>query len=310
MASKDPQDGSMGSYNRHKTSREATERPHKRRRTETDNSGHGRNLPFGAGTISKHDLKNYMGLFGLYLDLQKQIYIEDLDEQELKGRWKSFLGKWNRGELSEGYYDPATKAKADTSRSSEGRVTSVEKAVVTTSPDAENSESDGGGDYGPALPQGSTQGAAIANRQDLQYRDELVEEAKRTGRESIRHERKMERKLQKDRMDEVAPRAEPGTKDRLLEKKREKLEANRSFRESKDGGVEEVGDKDLLGDEGAEAYKAQLKEHERRKTEREVRKEEVLRARAAEREERLAAHRAKENKTLDMLKEIAKQRFG
>jgi len=33
-------------------------------------------------------------MFALYLDIQKQILLEDLDEREAKGRWKSFVGKW------------------------------------------------------------------------------------------------------------------------------------------------------------------------------------------------------------------------
>jgi peroxin-14 len=33
-------------------------------------------------------------LFALYLDIQKQLVLEDLSEYEVKGRWKSFMGKW------------------------------------------------------------------------------------------------------------------------------------------------------------------------------------------------------------------------
>ena len=33
-------------------------------------------------------------MFALYLDLQKQIDIEDLSREEAKGRWKSFIKKW------------------------------------------------------------------------------------------------------------------------------------------------------------------------------------------------------------------------
>lgn len=33
-------------------------------------------------------------MFALYLDIQKQKILEDLDEVEAKGRWKSFIGKW------------------------------------------------------------------------------------------------------------------------------------------------------------------------------------------------------------------------
>lgn len=52
------------------------------------------------------------------------------------------------------------------------------------------------------------------------------------------------------------------------------------------------------------------KEEERRKSEREVRREEGIRARQAEREEKLAALRGKEERTMDMLRAIARERFG
>lgn len=29
----------------------------------------------------------------MYLDIQKGIFLEDLGEDEVKGRWKSFVGK-------------------------------------------------------------------------------------------------------------------------------------------------------------------------------------------------------------------------
>lgn len=51
-------------------------------------------LPLGAREISRHDLSSFRPLFALYLDIQKQIDIEELDDNEVKGRWKSFVGKW------------------------------------------------------------------------------------------------------------------------------------------------------------------------------------------------------------------------
>jgi len=44
--------------------------------------------------LSKSDLAEYTPLFASYLDIQKQIYIEDLTAEEVKGRWKSFIKKW------------------------------------------------------------------------------------------------------------------------------------------------------------------------------------------------------------------------
>ena len=54
-----------------------------------------RPLPFGARELSRHhDLEGYRPLFGLYLDVQKRIELADLEDQEVKGRWKSFVNKW------------------------------------------------------------------------------------------------------------------------------------------------------------------------------------------------------------------------
>lgn len=161
------------------------------------------------------------------------------------------------------------------------------------------------------MPGGASKGANGPTRQDLKYRDEIIEESREAEREQRRYESKQQRKLEKERFEELQPRAEAGTKERQLEKKRDKAEANRSFREARSPGAEDVGEGDLMGnDEGVEGYKAKLKQNERRKTERELRKEEILRARATEREERLQHHRAKEDETMNMLKAIAKERFG
>jgi len=33
-------------------------------------------------------------MFGLYLDIQKQLDIDELDETEVRGRWKRFVARW------------------------------------------------------------------------------------------------------------------------------------------------------------------------------------------------------------------------
>lgn len=53
-----------------------------------------RALPFSAQQLTKHDLHEYEPLFSLYLDIQKNIDIEELTQDEIKGRWKSFVHKW------------------------------------------------------------------------------------------------------------------------------------------------------------------------------------------------------------------------
>lgn len=128
----------------------------------------------------------------------------------------------------------------------------------------------------------------------------------------MRYARKLDRTQQKEALDELLPRADAGTRERQLEKKREKTETMRAFARAKSpGAVEEVGEGELMGDEGGiEGYKKARKEVERKKNEREMRKEEMLRARAAEREERVREYQVKEERTMAMLRALAEQRFG
>jgi len=129
-------------------------------------------------------------------------------------------------------------------------------------------------------------------------------------RDDIRYSRKLDRKAQKAALNELVPRAEAGTRERQLEKKKEVNEKMKSFRE-KSPGAAEVPDSELMGGgDGVGDFKKIKQEFERKKNERELRKEEILRARQAEREERLSEYRAKESSTMDMLKALAKQNFG
>ena len=100
----------------------------------------------------------------------------------------------------------------------------------------------------------------------------------------------------------------------MLEKKREKADSNRAFAAGKTeaGGVDDVPEADLLGgdDDGMEGLKKQKKEMERKKNEREVRRDELLRTRQVEREERIREYREKEERTMSGLVALAKARFG
>ena len=141
---------------------------------------------------------------------------------------------------------------------------------------------------------------------------ELAQEEAEAARDALRAERRAHRTEARAHLDELAPRAAAGTKDRQLEKKRETAAANRQFAQAKDGGaVPEVAEADLLGDgDGVEGYKRQRQEGQRRKNERELRREEARQARAAEREERAREFAERERKTMSGLLELAKRRFG
>jgi len=213
----------------------------------------------------------------------------------------------NLKELAEGWYDPETKQKAVDSAERSAQEIVEEPRVMHNKTAAADDSTASEDDYGPILPLGGTSrraGAPAPNFSDLALRREQVQEDNEHAREDLRYERKQDRLQQKERLDELVPKAEGGTRERQLEKKRNAAVANREFAAARGGGdgVAEVAESDLMGaGGGVDDVRRMRKEEERKKNEREIRREEILRARAAEREERMEAVRAKESKTMAML---------
>lgn len=67
----------------------------------------------------------------------------------------------------------------------------------------------------------------------------------------------------------------------------------------------EVPEADMMGGGGTDNFKQMKAAKERKKNERELRKEAMLRQRMEEREVRLRMHREKEERTIAMLKALA-----
>ncbi|KAJ1324874.1 hypothetical protein MN608_09579 [Microdochium nivale] len=344
-------------------------------------------LPFSARRLSyKTDLGQFRPVLARYLDVQKQrdMYDGSMDEREIRGRWKSFVAKWNAGELAQGWYDPDVYATAvledqaarreaaeeaalrkdtagdggSSSRregqqqqqpSESGRRESAPSDDASTSQrhdrqprqldDRDNSnddkdeEDDDDSDYGPVLPgtiattttlskSARSQGPGIPTLQDLHLRRETSAEAaaqdRQTAHTQLRADRQADRTLQRERLDELAGgRADPGSHERKLEKKREVNNKMRAFRDNKSPGPDAVDDSELMGggaggdgDGGLAEYKRQKAAEQRRKTDREIRREEEARARDEERAERLQSYKDKEDRTMEVLRELARQRFG
>lgn len=137
--------------------------------------------------------------------------------------------------------------------------------------------------------------------------------AREDSRQQYRDEMRAHKASARQLQDEIAPRAEPGTRERQLEKRREAAAANRSFAEGRRGGSPEGAPEEELmgsGDNDLAALKREKDKEQRKKNEREIRREEILRARAAERDERIQKYREKEQETIGWLQTLAKQRFG
>ncbi|WYZ43537.1 hypothetical protein EsH8_VI_001236 [Colletotrichum jinshuiense] len=297
-------------------------------------------LPYEARQLSKSELQVFRPLLAYYLDLQKQKDIRDMDEREVRGRWKSFVGKWNRGELSQGWYDPemfvSAKERAEVEgigapRDDGGRGAEEGRAGEDRGEGGgerdehdDDDEDNDDEDLGPRLPPtarggGQRSGPGIPNMADLSlHRETLAEEAQREREarlEDLRQQRKDDRKTQRERLDDIAPRAEAGSRERMLEKRALVNDKMKEFRErggpGGGDGVAEVGEQELMGGgDSLNEFKAMKAREERKKTEREVRREEIARARAAEREERVKEYKEREEGVMKGLRELAKQRFG
>ncbi|KAJ5736245.1 uncharacterized protein N7483_001370 [Penicillium malachiteum] len=327
----------------HRSERHSSGRDRPHRRHDRDREHHDRKskkdakpvvLPLQARELTRRDLEVFTPMFAMYLDIQKGIFIEDLSEDEIKGRWKSFIHKWNRAELAEGWYDPATLEKArqsvaerppppqrernspDYSRGGQN----IENAQ--TVPVAEDDDDEDDDEYGPSIPhhnasrQMARSGPTIPRMQDLELKRETeMEDAIAARKESdlrYQDEKRARKAEMKSYEEEVAPRAEAGTRERQLEKRREAAASNRAFAEARGASPEAAPEADLMGsgDNDLAALKREKDQQQRKKNEREIRREEILRARAAEREERAQKYREKEQETMGWLHTLAKQRFG
>lgn len=348
---------SHGHHHRHHRHRDVEgedgRREHKRRKHHHESSSSSRrrdqhaspaapDLPFKARSLSyKHDLDAFEPLFANYLDIQKGKDFYSLDAYEQKGRWKSFVNKWNSGQLAEGWYDPEmferivkeAPERPDPRLRDEPvvkkargqpKVESVNEAREPIPEDRERSDNEEGDededdddDYGPPPPPGtstvhsaSRKGPGIPSLNDLALQREAAAETYAAQKADLRLARKADRAQQKEALDELVPRAEPGTRERKLEKKAGVNEKMRSFREKGDV-VEEVDDGELMGGgDGVADFKRAVANQQRKKTERELRREEEARARWEEREEKLKEWRAREEEKMKGLKELAKARFG
>ena len=225
-------------------------------------------------------------------------------------QWPRGTDLWrNHGELAEGWYDPKTKQRIDEAFAfhNEDRVAKPSNVRPPSKDRDDRRGSDDNDDYGP-LP--APAGAQIPLTDDLAIRDEMAADDVSLQRKAQHEALKVDREAQRERLEELLPRAEAGTKERALEKKREAGAAAKAYRESAGGPgeMEEVGEGDMMGTE--DEIKAMKKQQERQKNERELRREEILRARAEEREQRVRGLREKEETTMERLKAMAKERFG
>lgn len=118
-------------------------------------------------------------------------------------------------------------------------------------------------------------------------------------------ERKHQRRVEKERLEELLPRSDAGTRERKMEKRAETNAANRAFREKSPEVT--ISDATLMG---GDDIKADLLNQKRIEAAREARREEIQRNKEAERLKRRSDLEKREDGTMEMLKRLAEERWG
>jgi len=274
-------------------------------------------LPNGVSPISESQYFQKSDEFRLWLKEEKGKYFDSLSGDRARSYFRKFVKAWNRGKLSQTYYDginsasiPATintaykwsfvskNTRADdnalrNAREEVGAATygqdPIPSSVVVSHGEGSSSRPGGGRIQGPAMPPGFD--LTLAREQAAEHRDE----------ERV-HKRKRDKLETKERIEEmVGPK--PVGREGMLENKKLKRENDRDFREKGDEGLE-IDEKTLMG--GGDSFKAQIARRDMAKRRHEQKNEEknsAIRKRATEVKE-------KEKATMDMFQQLAKQRFG
>ncbi|EJD40429.1 hypothetical protein AURDEDRAFT_90991 [Auricularia subglabra TFB-10046 SS5] len=261
-------------------------------------------LPAGAPRISESDYFLKSDEFRIWLKDEKDRYFDELSSDKARKYFKKFVKAWNRGQLSRRLYagvDP-TEVKQTAYKWSfvdrEGGKADREAMKRVRAAVAEET-------YGPSMSSGSgrVQGPTLPTAADLQLAREDARDLHVSERVAGK---KRARAEERDRVEDMVGPREVG-REGMLEKKRVKREADKSFRDAKD---DDGGDLDADALMGGDSFQAAI-------ARRDAARKRFSDKRGNEREERdmvarerQTAMRDRERATMDMFKQMAKERFG
>ncbi|KAF7791068.1 hypothetical protein EIP86_002029 [Pleurotus ostreatoroseus] len=150
---------------------------------------------------------------------------------------------------------------------------------------------------------GRMQGPTLPSQSDLVMVREDAEAQRSTERDL---KRKRERKEVKERLEDVVGPKEVG-REGMLEKKRARREADKSYREKGDDGFD-MDDSTLMG--GGDSFQERIARRDAARKRMEDKRFTGREDRDAAARERADALRQKDKATMDMFMQMAKQKFG
>jgi len=284
-----------------------------------------KSLPGDASFLTEADYFLRHVEFVEWLRKDKGKYFNELNGEKARSYFRKFMKAWNRGRLSQSYYSstpetshaPASSTTAyKWSFATKGTITRSEREAIdgvrgTGTSRYANAVDDSAFD-GPALLTTATsnatvrtpRGPTLPNPGDLTLAHESAESA-RLAELSV--QRKRARADERERVDDMLG-SKPIGREGQLEKKRARRENDRAARDQKDDAMGDWDDGVLMGSGDADSFKAKIAQRDAAKRRAEERKGVAERDGAVR--ERQGVMREKDRATMEMLKKMAKERFG
>lgn len=272
-----------------------------------------RHLPGGAEPITESDYFLKSSEFRVWLKDEKRKYFDELSGEKARKYFHKFVKEWNRGRLDKSLYagiDPSKQsAMSQTAYKwsfASKRSRAEDEALHAARAEVGAATYRVGGEPSSRSGDGSNkrvQGPTLPPQADRVLAREAAEERAAAERD---YQRKRDKAEARDRVEDMVGPREVG-RERVLEKKRERREGDRAFRDRGDEGLE-VDEGTLLG--GGSSFKAEIARRDAARARFQQKREAAREDKVSGSRERVAAIRDKDKATMDMFMQMAKERFG
>lgn len=298
-------------------SRSASPEPSKPTSSKRDRSrersrerSHKNTLPSGVEPIGEDDYFLKSAEFSRWLRIEKGKYFDELRTDKSRSYFRKFVKAWNRGKLLDELYTPIRSTAVPSNQQTAYKWSFAANRLRINDAELQRVREEVSGDtYGPPVAEtskraGRVQGPTLPSPSDLQL---AREDAASLSNANHLLKRKRDKNEDRERIEEMVGPKDVG-REGMLEKKRAKREGDRAFLDSKEDGGLEVPEDVLFG--GVSSFKERVAQRDAARSRFEAKRRLDQDARAQGRNERAEQIKEKEKKTMEMFKQMAKERFG
>ncbi|EJD03527.1 uncharacterized protein FOMMEDRAFT_83603 [Fomitiporia mediterranea MF3/22] len=281
-----------------------------------------RPLPYGAEPLQDSDYYLKNAEFRSWLKEEKDIFFDELSGEKARSYFRKFVKAWNRGKLPKSYYShenaliqPAASQTAyrwpfasKSSKAERAALDETRHAVETATHSTDLDTSDSVAAPAPQLGTHSGRSRVLGPTLPSASDRILLREAQEESRAAERsYERKRAREEDKERIEDLVGPKERG-REGMLEKKKARREADRATRDAKDDAFGDYDESTLMG--GGDSFQARIAQRDAARRRFKEKRSSMHEEKESAVKERQEALRAKDKATMDMFKQMAKERFG